>query len=140
MFTGNVMLLPGMEIRDFTVYRPERRDNDQGRVLRDDKTEIGKIRAILAEARPEEKERWRQLEHPITHKIILQHTTGQSSAFKVLPGDVFVYEPQMRVPHDSPLSNRLEQKERFFYNQAIPYDVGDISHWNIFYCEERQDI
>ena len=135
MFTGNVMLVPGMEIRTFTVYRPERRETDIGRILRNDEQKIGVIHAILAAAKPEEKERWRQLEHPITHKIIMQYTTP----FEILAGDVFVYDLQ-EYGQDNRPDNRLEQKQRRFYNQAIPYDVGDIGHWNIFYCEERQDI
>jgi len=97
MFTGNVMLLPGMEQRVFTVYRPLRRGTELGRVLRDSETRIGQITAILAEAKPEEKERWKQLEHPITHKIIMQYIPP----FKILSGDVFEYE----------LHNRHSQNE-----------------------------
>jgi len=133
MFTGNIMLVPGQEIRMFTVYRPERHETDWGRILRDDEKKVGNITAILAAASSAEKERWRQLEHPITHKITLQYTT----AFEILPGDVFVYDPQ---PKPGTQVKGLEQRQRRFYNQAMPYDVGDIGHWTIFYCEERSDI
>ena len=134
MFTGNVMLLPGMEIRTFTVYRPERRDTELGRTLRDSEKKIGKILAILAAASPEEKERWRQLEHPITHKIIMRYAT----TYEILPGDVFEYEPQPTFGLQAP--EQYERKVRRFYNQAVPYDIGDIGHWNIFYCEERTSL
>ena len=127
------MLVPGQEIRMFTVYRPDRHETDLGRILRDSDTKIGNIMAILAAASTQEKERWRQLEHPITHKVILQHTTQ----YEILPGDVFVYMPQ---PRPFTQVNGQEQRERRFYCQAMPYDIGDIGHWTIFYCEERSDI
>ena len=130
MFTGSVFLLPGQELRTFTVYRPNRRETDSGRVLRDSETKIGNILAVLAAATSQEKERWRQLEHPITHMIIMQHTTP----YEILPGDVFIYDPQVNG-----LRGR-EEKQRRFYNQDMPYNVGDIAHWTIFYCEERADV
>jgi len=133
MFTGNVMLVPGQEIRMFTVYRPDRHETELGRVLRNSDTKIGNVMAILAAASTQEKERWRQLEHPITHKIIMQHT----APFEILPGDVFVYDPQ---PKPNSQVKGAEQRPRRFYNQSSPYDIGDIGHWTIFYCEERSDI
>jgi len=134
MFTGNVMLVPGQEIRKFTVYRPNKHETDLGRILRDSDTKMGIVMAILAAATTQEKERWRQLEHPITHKIILQYTTQ----YEILPGDVFVYSPQVKASREGMIIH--EQRERRFYNQAMPYDIGDIGHWTIFYCEERTDI
>ena len=118
MFTGPVMLLPGQELRDFTVFRPETRRTDRGQAVIGGYMEIGGIRAILAQASPQEIERWRQLGHPVTHKIIMQRTP----AFDVLPGDIFEYAG------------------RRFYIKAMPHNVGDISRWTIFYCEERFDL
>jgi len=118
MFTGNVMLNPGQELRGFTVYHPVKRETPLGRQVRDSEIEVGQIRAILAVASSEEKQRWRQLEHPITHKIIMQRRPG----FSIVSGDVF------------------KHNGRRFVHQALPYDVGDIGHWTIFYCEERTDI
>ena len=113
------MMMPGQELREFTVLRPETRSTDNGREgLTNQFVEIGKISAILAQAKPEEIQRWRQLTHPITHKIIMQ----DRPPFDIKPGDIF------------------ERAGRRFYNQAIPYDVGDLGHWTIFYCEERTDI
>ncbi|MDR3148628.1 MAG: hypothetical protein LBT88_01230 [Oscillospiraceae bacterium] len=118
MFTGGVFFFPGQELREFDVLRPNARETENGRIVNNGYTSAGKITAILAAAKPEEKERWRQLEHPITHKIIQQHTP----AFEIKAGDVF------------------ERAGRHFYNQAMPYNVGDISHWTIYYCEEREDL
>jgi hypothetical protein len=112
------MLNPGQELRTFTVYHPVKRETQLGRVVRDSEIEIGTCRAILAHASPEEKQRWRQLEHPITHKIIMQ----RQPEFSIVSGDVF------------------KHKNRRFVHQALPYNVGDLTHWTIFYCEERADL
>ncbi len=121
MFGGNVMLMPGQELRSFDVRRPKARETEMGRVLsagRNEEELLGQIRAILAAAKPEEIERWRQLEHPVTHKIIMKH----KPPFAVRPGDIF------------------EKSGRRFYVQTHPYDPGGIGHWTIFYCDERSDV
>jgi hypothetical protein len=111
------MLLPGQEQREFTVLRPEPRENERGQVLNNGFAPVGTIRAILAQAKPEEIERWKQLNHPVTHKIIMQHRPP----FDIRPGDIF------------------ERAGRRFNMQTLPYDPGDIGHWTIFYCDERSD-
>jgi hypothetical protein len=117
MFTGATFLLPGQELREFEVLRPLTRETENGREVNNGEEPVGKIQAILAQATPQEVERWRQLEHPITHKIIQQRTAG----FEIKAGDIF------------------RRAGRRFINAAMPYDVGDIHHWTIYYCEERED-
>ena len=113
------MLLPGQELRDFTVSRPETIGADNGREgLTNRYVEVGRIEAILASAKPEEIHRWKQLNHPITHKIIMQGILP----FDIKPGDIF------------------ERAGRRFYNRTLPNDVGDLGHWTIFYCDERIDV
>jgi hypothetical protein len=111
------MLMPGQELRDITVSRPATRENARGQIVTNAFETVGTIRGILAAAKPEEIERWRQLNHPITHKVIMQRVPP----FDVRPGDIFEYAG------------------RKFYNQTMPYNVGDIGHWMIFYCDERMD-
>lgn len=117
MFAGNVMLMPGQELRPFDVLRPEARENERGQEVICGYEPLGNIRAILAKAKPEEIERWKQLNHPVTHKIIMQH----KPPFEVRPGDIF------------------ERAGRRFYTQAMPHDPGDLGHYTIFYCDERSD-
>lgn len=118
MFTRPVMLRAGQELREFVVLKPERRDTESGRAgLTNQFVAIGKVRAILAQAKPDEIQRWRQLNHPITHKIIMQRLPD----FPIMPGYIF------------------EWNGRRFYHTEIPYNVGDIGHWSIFYCNERAD-
>ena len=112
-------MMPGQELREFVVKRPEKRGTENGREgLTNQFVEIGKIHAILAQAKPEEVQRWRQLNHSITHKIIMQYVPP----FDIQPGDVF------------------ERDGRRFYHQMVPYDVGDLGHWTIFYADERSDV
>jgi hypothetical protein len=112
MLAGSVFLTPGQEIREFAAKRPQKRETDNGRVTPNDYEPLGEIKAMLTAAKPEEIERWRQLGHPATHKIIMQG----KAAFDILPGDIF------------------EQAGRRFYNQAALYNVGDTGHWTIYYC------
>jgi hypothetical protein len=109
---------PGQELRKITVLRPETRGTDNGREgLTNQYVEVGTIRAIFAQARPEEIERWRQLDHTVTHKIIMQ----RKPPFDIRPGDIF------------------EHGGRRFYHSMTPDNVGDLDHWTIFYCSERDD-
>lgn len=118
MFTGAIHLMPGQELRTFTVCRDGEHKTASGRVLSNDVETIGEIRAILAAAKPEEILRWRQLEHPVSHKIIQRGT----AAFEIKPGDSLVYG------------------ERRYIVQTAPYNPGGLNHWTIYYCDERSDI
>ncbi len=118
MFAGSVFHIPGQELREFTVLTPETRSTDNGREITNGYKVIGKIKGILAEAKPTEIERWRQLEHPITHKVIQQ---GVFDA-EIKAGDVL----------------ELDNGRRF-YLQAQPHNPGDINRWTIYYCDERCD-
>ena len=121
MFTGNVMLQPGQKLREFTVSKPETRGTDNGREGLVNQYEIvGTIQAILAAARPDEAQRFRQLVHPVTHKIIMQRTPE----FEVKTGYMF----------------ELAGTGQKFYMSTLPYDPGGIGHWTIFYCTDRRDV
>jgi hypothetical protein len=121
MFTGAINLYPGQELREFKVLRTKNRETERGRIVSagegEEKT-LGTIKAVLAAAKPSETERWRQLEHPVTHKIIQYGASG----FEIRPGDVF------------------EREGRRFYNQTLPYNIGGLNHWTIYYCDERTDV
>ena len=82
MFMNAMNLRPGQELREFDVFRDGEHKTASGRVTSNDRERLGTIKAILAAARPEEKERWRQLEHPVSHKLIQQGVPP----FEVRPG------------------------------------------------------
>lgn len=118
MFTGAIHLIPGQELRTFTVYRDGEHKTASGRVISNGAESLGVIRATLAAAKPEEIQRWHQLEHPVSHKIIQQGT----AAFEIKPGDSLV------------------DGERRYIVQTTPYNPGGLNHWTIYYCNERSDV
>lgn len=118
MFAGAVFHLPGQALRTFDVYRDGEHRTASGRILSNGAERLGEIRAVLAAAKPEETARWRQLEHPATHKIIQQGT----AAFEIKPGDSLV------------------DGERRYIVQTAPYNPGGLNHWTIYYCDERSDV
>ena len=71
--------------------------------------------AVLAEAKPTEIERFRQLNHPITHTITQQ---GRPRA-----------KPKDRLIHGG----------RIFYVQGVD-EPGELGLWTIYYAEERIDV
>ena len=118
MFAGAIHLLPGQELRTFDVYRDGDHKTASGRILSNSWERLGEIKAVLAAAKPEEIQRWRQLEHPVSHKIIQQGIPP----FEIKPGDSLV------------------RGDRRYIVQTAPYNPGGINHWTIYYCDERSDV
>lgn len=118
MFTGTINLHPGQELRMFSVWRDGEMRTPGGRIVSNGTEKLGEIKAVLAAAKPEEIERWRQLEHPVTHKIIQQGV----APFEITPGDSIVHG------------------DKRYIVQTAPYNPGGINHWTIYYCDERSDV
>lgn len=118
MFLGAMNLKPGQELRQFDAYRDGEHKTASGRVTSNGWEYLGEFKAVLAAAKPEEIERWRQLEHPITHKIIQQGI----APFEIKAGDSLVCE-----------------RKRYIV-QTAPYNPGGLNHWTIYYCDERSDV
>ncbi len=118
MFPGAIHLMPGQELREVDVCRDGNHRTASGRITSGGAERLGTIRAVLAAAKPEEIERWRQLEHPVTHKIIQQGT----APFGIRAGDSLV------------------RGEKRYIIQTEPYNPGGLNHWTIYYCEERGDL
>lgn len=115
MFGQGIFCVPGNELREVTVLQPENRETENGRVVNNTYVSVCTIKAVFAAARPEEKERYRQLGHPITHKIIQQGICP----VKIKAGYI------------------LEREGRRFYIQTEPYNIGSLNYWTIYYCEEK---
>ncbi len=108
-------LRPGNLYKDFTVETTGAAVSSRGRPKKNyDKDKGPMIRAVLAEAKPEEKERWRQLQHPISHVIT------QKGRPKAKEGDRLIFE------------------NRIFYIQGVD-EPGALGLWTIYYAEERKD-
>lgn len=108
-------LRPGNLFKDFTVETTGAAISSRGRTKKEYEKEKGPmIRAVLAEAKPDEKERWRQLQHPISHTITQKGTP------KAKAGD------------------RLIFGSRIFYIQGVD-EPGALGLWTIYYADERMD-
>lgn len=117
-----MFLSKGSVVTDFVVLRSAPVTTDMGRVLHNAVEEIGKISGVLAEASTYEKERWRQLSYPVSHKVI---TSGMPS-FVLEVGDVLRWES-------------WSGKREMILN-GIPYDVGNLGHYLLIYGNERRDL
>lgn len=108
-------LRPGNLVKDFIVEHRSEYSDSRGRTRATyDVENTTAFKAVLAQATTSEKERWEQLQHPITHTII-QH--GKPIA-----------KPQDRMIHAG----------RNFYIQGID-EVAELAIVTIYYAEERSD-
>lgn len=115
---GTSFLATGKGVMIFQVLRRSPQKSSGGRVLLGEMEALGEIRGSLAKSRGSEKERWKQLSHPVSHVVILRG----------------VPEISLRV------GDVLRLGEREFLLNALPYDVGDLGHWTQLYCDERRDL
>lgn len=113
---GNMMYLrTGNLFKDFAVEKRDEDTNARGRAKAEyDTSSTITIRAVLADATPEEIERWQQRQHPITHTIT------QRGAPIAKEGD------------------RLVFGSRYFYIQGV-HEPGSLGIWTIYYAQERSD-
>jgi head-tail adaptor len=108
-------LQTGNLFKDFTIEKKSEGTTARGRVKASyDRSEGTQLRAVLADADPQEKERWQQQQHPITHIIT------QRGAPLAEEGD------------------RLIFGQRIFYIQGVD-DPGSLGIWTIYYVQERSD-
>ena len=114
--TGSPMYLrPGNLFKDFTIEQKGEGTTARGRVTSGYSPKSGaQLSAVLADADPEEKERWQQQQHPITHTITQRGTP--------LAGE----------------GDRLVHGSRYFYIQGVN-EPGSLGLWTIYYTQERSD-
>ena len=114
--TGSPMYLrTGNLFKDFIIEKKSEGKTARGRVTTDYQNSTGdRLSAVLADATPEERERWDQQQHPITH------TLTQRGKPQAEEGDRLVF------------GNRL------FYIQGVE-EPGSLGIWTIYYAQERSD-
>jgi len=127
MFTGNIMHMPGQELQEFTVLKPETRMTTNGRAgLVGEFKEVGTIEGVLVRLSEYQQRfsasrsgtRTNQVTHFVTHKIIADYVPE----FAIKPGYVF------------------ERGGNRYYMLEQAYDVGGLGDWTIYYCENRTDV
>ncbi len=118
MFGSAVMLATGKALQTFALYRCAPQKTTGGRVVQGERELLGEIKAVLSQSRATEKERWKQLAHPVSHVLIVRGTPP----ITVEIGDI------------------LACHGREFIVNAVPYDVGNLGHFTQIYCDERRDL
>lgn len=109
-------LRPGNLYKDFMVAGCVGGVNGKGRAAKGYDTENAvMIHAVLAQATPQEKSRWEQIQHPITHTIVDRGT------LKAKENDI------------------LTCGNRKFFVQGVD-EPGQLGLYSIYYVEERKDL
>lgn len=109
-------LRPGNLYKDFLVAKAGGGIDKKGRVSKSNDTENAvMIHAVLAQATPQEKARWEQIQHPITHTIV------------------------DKGPKKAAENDLLTCGNRKFYVQGVD-EPGQLGLYSIYYVEERKDL
>lgn len=106
---------PELLSRDFLVERKTQAITDAGRKAVTFRPTGDHLKGVLAEAKALEIERWKQLQHPITHTIVMKGG---------------------RCP--AKIGDRLVFGGRSFYVQGID-NIGALSIFTQIFAEERSD-
>jgi hypothetical protein len=108
-------LRPGNLFKDFTIEKKGATLSSRGRTKSQYDGQTGEqLSAVLADAKPQEKDRWKQLQHPISHTITQKGKPKADAEDRLVLGD------------------------RSFFIQGVD-DPGALGLWTIYYVEERFD-
>lgn len=109
-------LRPGNLYKDFLVAKNGSGVDGKGRTSKSYDTENAvMIHAVLAQATPQEKARWEQIQHSITHTIV------------------------DRGPVKASENDLLTCGNRKFFVQGVD-EPGQLGLYSIYYVEERKDL
>ena len=118
MTTPNVRVMylrPGNLFKDFIVESDEESIGESGRPEINYREKTQTLKGCLANATEGDRERWKQLQHPITHTIV-----------------------QRGRPRAKP-EDKLILGERVFLVHMVD-DCGGLGISTIYYAEERADV
>lgn len=117
LYTPNIV--PGLGFMRFTVCDQHTEISDTGRPMNNKYVETDvSFYGILALTTPEERVKWKQDGHDVSHRIV-QHT----GLYKAKATDILLCEDG-----------------RCFYVTAEPRNPGNINATMIYYVEERNDM
>ena len=119
MFRG--LLRPGQGFQKFTILRREGDISSKGRPYTGALSRCGGFDGIISSSSPSEIERFKQLGHTVTDKIIQQGTTCRAKANDIL-------------------ELREGKQTRRFLVHGDPRNPGELGHFLIYHVEERTDL
>lgn len=117
------MLRPGQGFKKFRVLRRVGATTNTGRPHTNSLAPQGEFRGMLTEASPEDIERYKKLDTPITHTIVQHGTANRAKANDILE-----------------LIDGSGDKPRRFLVKKEPKDPGDLGHFLVYRVEERADL
>lgn len=114
-------LRPGQGFKKFTVKKKAKSLTASGKPISGEYTDVGHIIGILATATQDEREKWKQEGHPVTHKIVQKGVQKAAIATNYL------------------VLSEEGKKDRYFYVQGTS-NPGELNHMMRYYVEERKDL
>ena len=112
---------PGQGFKTFKVKVKINDLTASGKPISGGYRDSGAILGILATATQKEAEHWKQLGHPITHKIVQYGVGSAAMATNYL------------------VLSKQGKKDRYFYIQGTG-NPGELNHLMRYYVEERKDL
>ncbi len=113
-----IMFRPGQQLKAFSIYRKKVEVDERGRVTysKNENLEyIGEIKGSLSAISQKEKYKWKQIEHPASHIIVVRGKT------EIQPEDILVYEGQR-------------------YDIERVEEPGETGIFTILYCNKRNGV
>ena len=113
-----ILFRPGQQLKLFSVYRKKAETDNRGRVIysKNENSEfLGEIKGSLSAISQKEKYKWKQIEHPATHTIVVRGKT------EIQPEDILVYEGQR-------------------YDIERVEEPGETGIFTILYCNKRNGV
>lgn len=117
----HIFLRPGQGYKKFTIKKKASSLTSSGNPIKGGYTDVGTFIGAIASATEEEKEQWKQLDHPITHKIV-QYGVG----------DVAIATNYIVLSESG-------KSDRYFYVQGTG-NPGELNHMMRYFVEERKDL
>lgn len=112
----SVFLRPWQQNKTLTIVTKDTHTSAKGRVNASGGVNVkGSVRGTIATASQREIDKWKQLGHPVTHQIVCEGTQPADA------GDYF------------------QAEGRNFYIHGKE-DPGELGHFTIYTCEERNDV
>ncbi len=116
-----MLLRPGDGWQKFICYSKQSDTTPGGRPKSSGLTPCGTLEGILSDATPQEIQAWKQIDHPITCKIVQEDPDTVAEA-----EDVLTIEGS-------------NMKTRYFYVQGVK-NPGDLYQFVIYFCQERDGL
>lgn len=112
-----IFFTPGQQLKTFTLYKKKTNVSPRGRVTYGTEEEpLGTFRGTIVQAGQREQERWGQMGHPITHKIVIR------GIYPVL---------------DEAEAETVVGTEGRFWTVQGTHDPSELHYFHALYCNER---